>query len=115
VWKSGRINPLAEFGNHAGSVLMRKSNMIKKLLGAAGAAVVLCAVAVVPASAAKMMAGCSGPNLAKTESSIEAMADGEAKWAGYKEITAAQTAMLDGHMGACAAHLTRAMHVGEMK
>lgn len=37
------------------------------------------AKAVVPANAAKMSAGCGGANLTKTESSIEAIADGEGK------------------------------------
>jgi hypothetical protein len=32
-----------------------------------------------------------------------------------KEIAAAQTAMLDGKMGACASHLNKAMHSGSMK
>ena len=72
------------------------------------------AYAVVPASAAKM-AGCSGENLAKAESSIDAMADGEGKIAAQKEIAQAQTAMLDGKMGACAMHLSKAMHVGMSK
>jgi hypothetical protein len=86
--------------------------MINKLLGAAAMAAV--AFAVVPASAAHM-GGCSGENLQKTESMIEAMADGDGKWMAEKEITAAQTAMLDGKMGACAAHLGKAMHAGMMK
>jgi hypothetical protein len=34
---------------------------------------------------------------------------------GQKEIAMAQTAMLDGKMGVCAMHLTKAMHVGMMK
>jgi len=34
------------------------------------------------------MAGCSGDNLAKTESAIEAMADGEGKIAAQKEVAA---------------------------
>ena len=32
-----------------------------------------------------------------------------------KEIAAAQAAMLDGKMGACAMHLSKAMHAGMMK
>jgi hypothetical protein len=87
-------------------------NMINKLLGAAAMAAV--AFAVVPASAAKM-GGCSGENLSKTESMIEAMADGEGKNAAQKEIAQAQDAMLSGKMGACAAHLSKAMHVGASK
>jgi hypothetical protein len=86
--------------------------MINKLLGAAAMAAV--AFAVVPASAAHM-GGCSGDNLQKTESMIETMADGDGKWMAEKEITAAQTAMLDGKMGACAMHLGKAMHAGMVK
>jgi hypothetical protein len=86
--------------------------MIKKLLGAAAMAAV--AYAVVPASAAKM-AGCSGENMMKTESMIDAMADGEGKITAQKEIAMAQTAMLDGKMGACGMHLSKAMHVGMSK
>jgi hypothetical protein len=89
-----------------------ESNMINKLLGAAAMAAV--AYAVVPASAAKM-AGCSGENLSKAESMIEAMADGEGKFTAQKEIAQAQDAMLGGKMGACAMHLTKAMHVGTAK
>ena len=46
---------------------------------------------------------------------IEAMADGEPKFAAQKEISAAQDAMLAGKMGACASHLSKAMHTGGMK
>ena len=70
--------------------------------------------AIVPASAAKMV-GCSGDNLAKTETMVESMPDGDAKWASFKEIAAAQTAMLDGHMGACSVHLSKAAQGGTMK
>lgn len=86
--------------------------MIKKLLGAAAMAAVVFAVA--PASAAKMM-GCSGENMAKIESAVETMPDGQAKWDSFKEIAAAQTAMLDGKMGVCSAHLSRVAHTGMMK
>jgi len=72
------------------------------------------AYAVVPASAAKM-AGCSGENLSKTESMIETMADGPGKMMAQKEVAQAQDAMLNGKMGACAMHLTKAMHSGMMK
>jgi hypothetical protein len=89
-----------------------ESNMINKLLGAAAMAAVICAT--VPASA-ESMGGCSGENLTKTESMIEAMADGDGKTMAQKEIAMAQTAMLDGKMGACAAHLGKAMHAGMMK
>jgi len=60
--------------------------MLNKLLGAATIAAV--AFAVAPASAAKITA--------------------------QKEVAAAQTAMLDGKMGACAMHLNKAMHAGAM-
>ena len=81
--------------------------MIKKLLGAAAMAAV--AITAVPAHAA---GGCSGANLTKVESMVEAMADGDGKWAAEKEIAAAQEAMLAGHMGACGMHLNKAMHAG---
>jgi hypothetical protein len=86
--------------------------MLNKLLGAAAAAAVVFAVvfAVVPANAAKMDAGCSGPNLAKTESVLDTMADGEGKIMAQKEIALAQDAMLNGKMGACGMHLSKAMH-----
>jgi hypothetical protein len=87
--------------------------MIKKLLGAAAMAAVA-AYTVVPASAAKM-AGCSGENMMKTESMIDAMADGEGKITAQKEIALAQTAMLDGKMGACGMHLSKAMHTGHVE
>jgi hypothetical protein len=90
-----------------------ESNMMKRLLGAAAMAAVVFAVA--PASAAKMIAGCSGDNLMKVETTVESMPDGDAKMVGFKEITAAQAALLDGHMAACGAHLYRAAHVGMMK
>jgi hypothetical protein len=81
--------------------------MINKLLGAAAMAAVICST--VPASAANM-GGCSGGNLAKAESTIEAMADGEGKSMAQKEVAQAQDALLSGKMGACAAHLNKAMH-----
>jgi hypothetical protein len=61
------------------------------------------------------MGGCSGENMTKSESMVEAMADGEGKATAQKEVAMAQAAMLDGKMGACAAHLSKAMHVGMMK
>jgi len=61
------------------------------------------------------MGGCSGGNLTKTESMVEDMADGDGKAMAQKEIAMAQAAMLDGKMGACAAHLSKAMHAGMMK
>jgi len=85
-----------------------EDNMLNKLLAAAAMAAI--AYAVVPASAARMNAGCSGANLSKTETSIEAMADGEGKFSAQKEVALAQDAMLNGKMGACGMHLSKAMH-----
>ena len=82
--------------------------MLNKILAAAAMAAVVCAV--VPANAAHMSAGCSGPNLTKTESMIESMADGEGKIMAQKEIAMAQDSMLNGKMGACGMHLSKAMH-----
>ncbi len=73
-------------------------------------AAVICST--VPASAARM-GGCSGDNLTKTESMVEAMADSEGKTTAQKEVAMAQAAMLDGKMGACAAHLGKAMHAAK--
>ena len=73
------------------------------------------AYAVVPANAAHMTAGCSGENLAKTESMVENMADGEGKMVAQKEIALAQDSMLGGKMGACGMHLSKAMHAGMSK
>jgi hypothetical protein len=87
--------------------------MLNKLLVAAAAAAI--AYAASPADAAKVSAGCSGENLSKTESMVEAMADGDAKITAQKEISAAQEAMLAGKMGVCAAHLSKAAHVGSAK
>jgi hypothetical protein len=89
-----------------------ESNMINKLLGAAAMAAILCST--VPASAAHM-GGCSGANLTKTESMVDTMADGPGRMMAQKEVAMAQTAMLDGKMGACAMHLSKAMHAGMMK
>ncbi|HLG84051.1 MAG TPA: hypothetical protein VKY22_23825 [Bradyrhizobium sp.] len=82
--------------------------MVKKFLGAAAMAAV--ALAVVPAHAAKMGMGCSGANMAKAESAVETMADGDGKWAAVKEMAAAQDSMLNNKWGACGAHLSKAMH-----
>ena len=82
-----------------------ESNMINKLLGAAAMAAIILGVA--PASAAHM-AGCSGESFAK----VEAMADGPGKFMAQKEVAQAQDAMLTGKMGACSAHLSKAMHSG---
>jgi hypothetical protein len=86
--------------------------MITRLLGVAVIAAV--AFAAVPASAARME-GCSGSNLMKTETAVEAMPDGDAKQVAFKEMTDAQTALLDNKMAVCAVHLTKAMHVGMTK
>jgi hypothetical protein len=87
--------------------------MLNKLLVATAMAAI--AYAIVPANAAKVSAGCSGDNLSKIETMIENMADGEGKFAAQKEIAAAQDAMLSGKMGACASHLSKAMHTGMAK
>ena len=86
--------------------------MFIKLLGAAAMAAI--AYAAVPANAASEC-GCSGPNLTKTESMVEAMPDGEGKIVAQKEMALAQEAMLGGKMGACGMHLSKAMHVGMAK
>jgi len=71
--------------------------------------------AIAPASAAKMT-GCGGDNMMKVENAVEALADGDAKKdLGRKEITAAQTEMLAGHMGACGAHLSKAAQASMTK
>jgi hypothetical protein len=67
----------------------------------------------VPASAANV-AGCNGGNLEKTESAVEVMADGTGKIVAQKEMAQAQDALLAGNTGACAMHLSRAMHPGTM-
>jgi hypothetical protein len=87
--------------------------MRNKLIAATAMAVI--AYAAVPAHAAKVSAGCSGDNLAKTESTIETMADGPGKIVAQKEIAQAQDALLGGKMGVCAAHLNKAMHAGAAK
>ncbi|MBR1194006.1 hypothetical protein [Bradyrhizobium sp. AUGA SZCCT0160] len=87
--------------------------MLNKLIAAAAMAAI--AYAIAPANAAKVNAGCSGPNLEKTETAIEAMADGEGKITAQKEIAMAQDAMLSGKMGVCGAHLSKAMHTGTAK
>jgi hypothetical protein len=46
---------------------------------------------------------------------IENMADGEGKIVAQKEIAAAQDALLNGKMGACSMHLSKAMHAGMAK
>lgn len=84
--------------------------MTKGLLGAA--TIVAVVSLVVPAHAAKTSAGCSNANLEKTETMIENMADGDGKMTAQKEVALAQDSMLNGKMGACGMHLSRAMHAG---
>jgi len=88
--------------------------MMRKLIGAALMIAALGALG--PAEAARThAAGCSGANLEKTETAIEAMADGDARYMAQREMAAAQDALLSGKMGACSMHLTRAMQAGSMK
>ena len=87
--------------------------MLNKLLAAT--AIAALAYAVSPADAARVKAVCSGDSMGKTETMIEAMADGEGKIAAQKEIAAAQEAMLNGKAGACAAHLSKAMQASAAK
>ena len=87
--------------------------MIKTLIGAAAMAAVVYAVA--PAQAARMGMSCSGDNLGKTESAIEAMADTEVKFMAEKEMSLAQEAMLSNKWGACSAHLSKAAHASMAK
>ena len=87
------------------------NDMMKKLLGAAAVAGMVGAM--VPAQAAKVSAGCSGANLEKTETAIEAMADGDAKYAAEKEVALAQEALLSGKMGVCGQHLSKAMQAAK--
>jgi hypothetical protein len=105
-----RQSHVADSGNVAGSVPRKEkeSNIMTKLLGVIAIAAV--AFAIAPAQAAKhSMGGCSGANLEKTETAIEAMPDGDGKFVAEKEITAAQDALLNGKMGVCGAHLNKAM------
>ncbi|WP_244548974.1 hypothetical protein [Bradyrhizobium canariense] len=53
--------------------------------------------------------------MAKTESSVETMADGDSKWAAEKEVAAAQTALLDNKWGVCAVHLNKALQATAAK
>jgi hypothetical protein len=82
--------------------------MAKNLFGAAIVAAVVSIA--IPAHAAKTSAGCSSANLEKTETMIENMADGDGKMTAQKEVALAQDSMLNGKMGACGMHLSRAMH-----
>ncbi|WP_249147550.1 hypothetical protein [Bradyrhizobium jicamae] len=88
--------------------------MIKTLIGAA--TMVAVAYAVAPAQAAHMGGtGCSGANMTKTETAVEAMADNDVKFGAEKEISLAQDAMLNGKMGACGMHLGKAAHAAMAK
>lgn len=87
--------------------------MRNKLLGAAALAAVIGAT--MPAHAARVGLGCSGPNLEKTETAIEGMADGDSKYTAEKEIAQAQDALLTGKFGACGAHLSKAMQATAVK
>ncbi|MCA1458535.1 hypothetical protein I6F35_36135 [Bradyrhizobium sp. BRP22] len=87
--------------------------MRNKLIAAT--AMTIIAYAAVPVHAAKVSAGCSGDNLAKTESMIENMADGPGKFVAQKEIAQAQDALLGGKMGVCAMHLSKAAHAGDAR
>jgi hypothetical protein len=79
-----------------------------KLLGVVAIAAV--ALALAPAQAAKhAMGGCSAANLEHTETAIENMPDGSNKVVAQKEIASAQDSLLNGKMGACGAHLSKAM------
>jgi hypothetical protein len=92
----------------------RESNMINKLLGAAAmAAVVVFAVA--PASAAKKAMGCGGDSMMNVDNMVESMPDGDSKSMARKEVVAAQSAMLDGHMAACGMHMNKAEHMSMSK
>jgi hypothetical protein len=109
-------NRFTDSGNDAGfrSKNRRwKCTMLNKLIVAA--AVAAFAYTAVPANAAKVSAGCSGDNLSKTEAAVETMADGDGKIMAQKEMAAAQDSLLGGKMGACAAHLSKAMHAGMAK
>lgn len=86
--------------------------MAHKLLGAA--AVAALAYAFVPAHAVTVGVGCSGQDQAKAQSTVDAMADGPAKFMAEREIAQAQDAFLSNRMGACAMHLDRAMNAGTL-
>lgn len=87
--------------------------MIKKLLGAA--AMTAMVFAMVPAQAAKMSIGCSGANLEKTETAIEAAPEGVGKYTAEKEVALAQEALLSNKFGVCASHLSKAARDLSMK
>jgi hypothetical protein len=106
---------VAASGNDAGCTKQKGrkgSNMLKKLLGAAAMAASV--YAFVPAHAAHFGIGCSGEDLARTEGAVEIMADGSGKLIAQREVAQAQDAMLNGKMGGCAMHLTRALQAGSL-
>jgi hypothetical protein len=78
------------------------------------AALAAALLATAPASAARLrVMACSGDNLAKAESMVEGIPDGNpAKLSGYKEMTDANEALSSGKMSECAMHLNRAMQMG---
>ena len=84
------------------------------LLTAAALAAIMFAA---PAQAAKMKAvGCSGDSIAKAESMVDALPDGDAnKLTGYKEMTDANEALVNGKMGECAMHVNKVMHMAPAK
>lgn len=86
--------------------------MIKTTLTAA-ALLTAISFAAAPASAAAI--GCSGDNLTKAEGIVDQMADGPDRWTGFREITAAQTDLLAGHMRGCAVHISHVMHMNTTK
>ena len=49
-------------------------------------------------------------SLTLRDCAIAALADGESKIAAQKEVALAQEAMLNGKMGACGMHLSKAIH-----
>jgi hypothetical protein len=100
-------HPAKEAGYEEQTKRKGRSNMIKKLLGAAAMAAI--AYAFVPVHAARLGVGCSGDNLAKTEGAVEKMTEGPSKLAAQREIVQAQDALLSGNMSRCAMHLAGAM------
>ena len=83
----------------------------------AAAALAAIAFAATPVSATKMRGtACSGDNLAKAETMVTALPDGDAnKMKGNKEMTDANEAFSSGKMSECAMHLNAVMHMGASK
>ena len=84
--------------------------MIKTTLTAAA---LLAAALTLPASAAPI--SCSGDNLTKAEALVDQMADGPDRWAGFHEISEAQTELLAGHARGCAVHIGKVLRMGAAK